>query len=379
MKIVLLTLLIITLSGCSSVTLDTEKPQSQTPNRSLISDVIGKPTTEKMSDAENFTFDIDITSLDYQLPTHDLICTPSSKQSCSSDKGCIEIQPSVFLVYDSKTGSVYRCDDQPCDKYAVEKVESGLFYSLVSTEDRDFRLKISDEGGYIETVGLGLVDLTSYGTCSEVKRIPSYEELNSLDDSIEFTHSLLWSLNELHYVSLLQADNSEKEAVGIMTGILTENIYFESVFKRLQPYVDHDDSNISITASGVALGALQLLEANTTLLSILTGEKMVENVDYAVAQFAADNKEGYMTIAISAPQITVNFFQPSETENPSGPIPYTLSFDQRRFILSEINRYFGDDLDNNYIDSNGDSNAILFTVQAIKNNLQYDTYEESQK
>ncbi len=113
---------------------------------------------------EKFSFNIDISNLNYTLPNYTKICTPNKKQVCSSD-GCENIQPTVFLAYDETNNMIYRCDNQSCDGYEITNKPSGLYTYIEPTEPRGFTVKISNTNEYTETVSMGLDTLVSYGTC----------------------------------------------------------------------------------------------------------------------------------------------------------------------------------------------------------------------
>jgi len=80
-------------------------------------------------------------------------------------------------------------------------------------------------------------------------------------------------------------------------------------------------------------------------------------------------------IAMFAPQVTALFWEPATSENPSGPIPYLISVEERQLILDKIDNLFLDELQS-YYSSEGDRNALIFAVDAIKKSVEKDYYEE---
>lgn len=114
---------------------------------------------------KNLAFDLDITSLSYNLPSYTQMCLPEKKQYCTSDSSCENIKPVVFLLYDEINDLIYRCDDKPCDSYEMNKTKSGLFTILEPITPQGFTVKISSDGSYVETASLGLDQYISYGKC----------------------------------------------------------------------------------------------------------------------------------------------------------------------------------------------------------------------
>lgn len=138
-----------------------QQSQPQTEEESVNEDVdeFLESTTK-----DDLTFDIDVSTLSYQLPPYTKMCLPETKQQCS-EVGCEPVKPTVFILYDENNSIVYRCDNKPCDGYEVERNESGLFTVLEPIEARAFSVKLSFDNKYIETVGFGLDTLVSHGTC----------------------------------------------------------------------------------------------------------------------------------------------------------------------------------------------------------------------
>jgi hypothetical protein len=126
-------------------------------------------------------------------------------------------------------------------------------------------------------------------------------------------------------------------------------------------------------------GSKKVIEANNELINYMRSGQTTD-FEYAVATYTSNQKEGYKFISISAPQITGLMFEPAKSENPSGRIPYTISDAERKRLLKEIERLFGEDLKNyraGIAAQTGSYNAILFSVDAIQNNLAPNTYEEA--
>ncbi len=149
----------------------------------------------------------------------------------------------------------------------------------------------------------------------------------------------------------------------------------------IRPYLQNADEYISTTASGMIIGSKMVQDSTDNLIQYF--RKIDENdpssysdLKYQVAKYLSDNKEGFMLIAQSAPQVTSLLWQPATSKNPSGPIPYTVSKSDRQKILDTINDKFETDL-KLFKSSTDNFNSIIFAVNAIKNNVEPDTYEQS--
>ncbi|KKP32473.1 MAG: hypothetical protein A2312_02920 [Candidatus Staskawiczbacteria bacterium RIFOXYB2_FULL_32_9] len=114
---------------------------------------------------EDLSFDINLNSLNYQLPKYDSICIPDKKYSCSKDD-CKQVKAGVFVLIDYANNKFYRCDDKPCDQYLAKIEESGEFVNITPQFPNGTIIKVAKGGDYFEVVSLGLDILTSYGTCS---------------------------------------------------------------------------------------------------------------------------------------------------------------------------------------------------------------------
>ena len=134
-----------------------------------------EPKENEGNNIENLMFDIDLSSLDYKLPSYTKICIPETKQFCSKE-GCEQIKASVFVLYDNNNKLLYRCDEKPCDVYEVDVYPSGIFKYLRPKNAKDLSLKIADdptvktafpeiENEYIELLGTGLEVMVSNGKC----------------------------------------------------------------------------------------------------------------------------------------------------------------------------------------------------------------------
>ena len=121
---------------------------------------------------QNLSFDVDINSLSYQLPSYDKLCIPEAKIACSNNE-CKSIKPTVFVLYDSVSNKVYRCDKIWCDWYDSISSVSSIYDTIQPIEPKWFFVKIEKienqrKDNYIEVVTLLLDTLISKWTCSNI-------------------------------------------------------------------------------------------------------------------------------------------------------------------------------------------------------------------
>ena len=114
---------------------------------------------------EDFKFDLDITKLNYTLPTFTKICVPQYKQYCPNGTNCSPMKPSVFILVNETQKKYYRCDNKPCDEYDYNSSISGFYTVLKPIPPKQGEIKISSDGDYYETVSLGLDLYVSQGFC----------------------------------------------------------------------------------------------------------------------------------------------------------------------------------------------------------------------
>lgn len=134
------------------------------------------PLLEREAIPSTYSFDLNIDELGYDLPYYTAICRPETKITCSSE-GCELIEPKVFVLYDSTTKSLYRCDNKPCDKYDVVEYSGGIYKYIRPIGNKELLVKIADSefapilapehaNKYVEVVTTGLTTLISYGSCN---------------------------------------------------------------------------------------------------------------------------------------------------------------------------------------------------------------------
>ena len=110
-------------------------------------------------------FDIDISKLNYTLPSYTSICIPTSKSYCENGTECSPMKPTVFILIDGVSDKYYRCDNNPCDEYPYTTMSSGIYTIFRPLPPKQGEIKISTAGDYIETVSLGADLFVSKGTC----------------------------------------------------------------------------------------------------------------------------------------------------------------------------------------------------------------------
>lgn len=161
--------------------------------------------------------------------------------------------------------------------------------------------------------------------------------------------------------------------------------WLENGNRYIKKYLNDEDEYFRVTAEGMTLGAKIVIKCDNDFIEKLkvwidTNSFKESEFQYAVAKYTSDSKEGWGMILMSAPAMTARMFEPAKSESPSGPIPYIISPEERRRLLDEIGRLFGDDLrkyqqreDTSHYDT------IMEAVLAIKRNIEPNTYEEVER
>lgn len=209
---------------------------------------------------------------------------------------------------------------------------------------------------------------------------PAPQFQRTSDKTVDLAFDILQALSN-YYVATQNELNEGSEIVDIMAALLNANKYLESGNVYMEKYLNDSNEVIQVTAQGMVKGANKVIQANNEFINFMRSDQ-VTDYEYASANYLSNQKEGYKFISIAAPQFTLLVFEPAKSENPSGKIPYTISETDRKRILKEIERLFGDNLRSYRADVKakaGKYNAILFSVDAIYNNLVSETYEEAKK
>lgn len=203
-------------------------------------------------------------------------------------------------------------------------------------------------------------------------------------DTTNFTFDVLQAMHYYYFSTQEQSAKGEEVStmlVNMMTSMMNSVNRLESGNKMVDSYLNSDDELVKLIAAGMTTGANVVIEAENEFIEYLknvdeSDPNTYDDIEYQLAKRNASEKEGYSTIAISAAQIGYLFFEPAQSENPSGPIPYKVSKQERERILKEVDRLFGEELEE-YKNSKGDVNTIIFGVSSIRNLLIPDTYEEA--
>lgn len=214
-------------------------------------------------------------------------------------------------------------------------------------------------------------------TNSTVETVSTNAEANTAVFPQDFIHAL-----ENYHLGSMGTDideTSDDIAFDLMVKLKNDNNKLQAGNRYLEKYKGNDNEVIKIATEGTLLGSRQVIDANNRLYEFLKYEDPtnpnVAGTRDAIARYISEQKEGYSTIALFAPQIGYLIFSPAETENPSGKIPYLISDTDRKSLLDQIDRSFGEYLYKT--ETNGDKNSIIFVVETLRSYLEPDTYEEA--
>ena len=225
--------------------------------------------------------------------------------------------------------------------------------------------------------------LAMASTSSEFTKEDISNVYSQNSNSKEFIQDLLYALDNYYSASFGGDLNSkgsfEEQIIDMMTILKKKNSNILTGNKYLETYSKSDDEIINIAVNGSLAGAQKLIDSNDKLYNFLkhldTSNADNVSIRSTVVEYKSEQNEGYKLITISAPQVGHLIFAPAENENPTGKIPYKISSTDRKEIIDQIDRSFGDNLYKK--DKNGDKNSIIFAVENIRSYLVPETYEEA--
>ena len=233
--------------------------------------------------------------------------------------------------------------------------------------------------GALLIIGDNSSENLSSSTITDTKNVI---ETNFSEELVSITLDILSALDNFHFASL---DNmiGDADKVSLMTELLNDTKLMQLGINTMTPHINNKNEVIALTAQGMTVGASAIIDANNQLVedlrtnAIATGSDLLD-FEYSMSVFLSSQKEGFKLITISAPQITGLMFEFAVDENPTGPIPYTISKQQRKIITDEIERLFADDIEQDKLnyEITGTYNSMILSVEGIRDNLTADTYEE---
>lgn len=206
---------------------------------------------------------------------------------------------------------------------------------------------------------------------------------NSSYDTVNVTLSMLSALSYFYLTDEKDITKADDNLVSINSNLMEQNRYLKAGIDEISNLGEHKDDVVELSYKGTILGASQIMKANNDLLEFFrtvdqSDPKLEQEASYRLAEYSSSVKEGYKNIFIYAPQIVSLYWKPAENDNPTGPIPYTLSKEDRARLLKDIDNLFADYIkqdDQNYITTKT-HNAILLAVKQIRDNLKPDNYED---
>lgn len=208
----------------------------------------------------------------------------------------------------------------------------------------------------------------------------SIQSQTASNSTVDITLDVLQALDN-YYVATQDEITENSEIVDIMTALLNANKHLESGNGYMKKHLNDTNEVVQLVAKGMTTGAEKVIQANNEFIDFMRSGGLVDS-DYAAAKYSSDQKEGYKLISTSAPWVTSLIFEPAKSENPSGKIPYTISNTDRKRLIREIDRLFGNDLKKYRADvkaKTGKYNAVIFSVDEIYNRIAPETYEEARE
>lgn len=207
---------------------------------------------------------------------------------------------------------------------------------------------------------------------------PLFQNVPKRSETYEFSLDVLHALNEYYY-STQNNITETSEIDEIMSASLDAIRYLDTGDNFIRDETNSKDKVVYLVANGIIKGSKKVKEANTEFINFLRAGNLYDS-EYAAASFRSKQKEGYLLISTAAPQVAYLYFEFAKSENPSGPIPYKIPKEEITLILNEIERLFGEEVRDyqKYLQNPaGSYNAIIFSVNAIRNRLLPETYEQA--
>ena len=229
------------------------------------------------------------------------------------------------------------------------------------------------------------VDLVTESQTNTTAEKDVSEELGKRnEDVLPVTLNIFNALGSYYLATNTYPDEKNSDILSaIIFAFLEQNRYLSDGNNYVASCSKNENQIIQLACGGMTMGAIQVMDANQTLISFLRNldvndPKISQEVSYRMAENLSAQKEGYKNIYIYAPQIGYLYFKGADSDNPTGPIPYLITEEERKTLLSEIDSRFGDYIKQDEINykQTGNHNAVLEAVKQIKSYITYDTYEQ---
>lgn len=236
------------------------------------------------------------------------------------------------------------------------------------------------------TLGIFLVYCFYYYMGDNPRSISSRTNTNTVTAATtkDFTMDVLQAMHYYYFSTQGQTAEGEDSItvlVNMMSSTMDSIQRLESGNAVMATHLESTNEPMNLIAKSMTTGSNIVILTENNFINYLkdidaTDVNSFGDVEYQLAKRNSGEKEGYTMITLAATQVGYLFFDPAESDNPSGPIPYKITKQERESILKEIDRLFGEEL-KEYEGTTDDVNTIIFGVDSIKNMLLPDTYEEA--
>ncbi len=243
-------------------------------------------------------------------------------------------------------------------------------------------------GGVCVLVIVGaIVAFSSSGSTSPVVSeadTSSSMEYLSAEETESVYMDFLDLLNQEYMVSQMNSTDTADDLVSFMTELMKANSQLDNIISRATPYTSHENDVVEVAGKALVAGSMGVKKANTDFITYLRGLGNYENFDqsemaYQFAAYRSGEVEAYKLMVMGTGQLSALAWHFATTENPTGPVPYTISKEQRERVLARIEYLFADAFvkDDKQHRDTATRNAVLFSVRSLRDNLIPDTYEEA--
>jgi len=238
--------------------------------------------------------------------------------------------------------------------------------------------------GLFVVVGLVAMNAESEEVLASVEPVPSTSMHLPPEETEEIYMEFIDLLHQEYIVSQMNSTDASDDMVSFMTELMKANSQLGMIITTATPYMSHENQVVEVAGTAIVAGSMGVQKANTDFLAYLRGLGNGEYLDqsemaYQFATYRSSEVESYKLMIMGVGQLNALAWHFATTDNPSGPIPYVFSKEQRERILAKIDYLFADAFVKDDLQHReaATRNAIVLAVASLRDNLIPDTYEEA--
>lgn len=212
-------------------------------------------------------------------------------------------------------------------------------------------------------------DITQNKTTSDTSNNSTYSQHDG-----DYIYSYLSALSEIYQSTLvynqinqeLPAESDMAMDQNTLASFYEINNHLVAAESDLESYISDPDESISATAKLFYVD-IETESQDVNQMSSLFSEGIqneditaLQELSIPTAKFIADRTAVSDNLSQAIPIIKYIIQIPSQDSNPTGPIDYNISPNEREYLLQQIGTTFPDPLDENAIDSNNRISSFGF-------------------